>query len=552
MASSNTSVIDERVHILHTRWSKYLNGGSFDQFIEFAVTVNSLAEHFSRMRLPGLVRLCEGLENLALARLGSQESHPLPAQDIALLQRQVSTLLGTVENSRGAPRERRLEEQREATRNIEWIKPRLVWLVVSDDMLEAADALRQQIDFFGFKTEEIGWNDPLPVSDAPLAVLFFSGSDSKEIEHNKIAVIRARCATSQLIYVGAQPAIDNIVALMRSGIDQTIPIEEGATMVLNCVLDLVQNFEPEKYRVLVVEDSLVALTLIQRTLSEHGIDSRAMRDPGHLIEEMRAYQPDLILMDMHMPRFNGVEATRVLRQISTYRSLPIVYLSSESDVSMQVEALRLGGDQFLNKPFNPVLLAAVVKTKIERFRETLRSTRHDGLTGLLNHTAAKSQLKAMVEKTTPASQLTVVMIDIDHFKSINDTYGHPVGDQVIRGLAWLLKGRLRSSDLIGRYGGEEFLVALPDISTEQAKAVIERIREDFSSLPHAHAKGALFSTFSAGIASISEFTTAQLLTEAADFALLEAKQRGRNCVSQAQPDDENFRFLQPHLFMDNP
>ena len=551
MASSAPNPIEDRMHLLSTRWRNYLNGGAFDQFIEFTVTVNSLAEYFSRMRLPGLVRLCEGLENIALSRLGSPSLHPIPAQDIALLQRQVDSLLGTVKNSRTAAPERRTEEAREELRSTEWIKPRLVWLVVSDDMLDAADALRQQIDFFGFLTEEIAWNDPLPVSDSPLAVLFFPGSDSSDIEHRKIAEIRRHCATSQLIYVGAQPAIDNIVALMRSGIDLTIPMEEGATMVLNCVLDLVQNFEPEKYRVLVVEDSLVALTLIQRTLSEHGIDSRAVRDPGRLIEEMRNYQPDLILMDMHMPRFNGVEATRVLRQISTYRSLPIVYLSSESDISMQVEALRLGGDQFLNKPFNPVLLAAVVKTKIERFRETLRSTRHDGLTGLLNHTAAKSQLKAMVEKTTPASQLTVVMIDIDHFKSINDTYGHPVGDQVIRGLAWLLKGRLRSSDLIGRYGGEEFLVALSDISTEQAKAVIERIREDFSSLPHAHAKGALFATFSAGVASLTDFPTAQMLTEAADFALLEAKQHGRNRVRQARADDENFRCLQPYLFPAN-
>ncbi len=215
---------------------------------------------------------------------------------------------------------------------------------------------------------------------------------------------------------------------------------------------------------------------------------------------------------------------------------------------MQVEALRLGGDQFLIKPFNPVLLAAVVKTKIERFRDTQRSTRHDGLTGLLNHTAAKSTLKAMVDKMAPSDMLTVAMIDIDHFKSINDTFGHPVGDQVIRGLAWLLKGRLRSSDLIGRYGGEEFLVALPDISPAQARSVIERIREDFSSLPHAHSKGALFATFSAGIASWPEFDSAQMLTEAADFALLEAKHQGRNRVTQAHATDESFQTLQPYLF----
>jgi diguanylate cyclase (GGDEF)-like protein len=335
---------------------------------------------------------------------------------------------------------------------------------------------------------------------------------------------------SQLIYLGAHPDIETIVSLMRSGIDLTIPQEEGSSMVLNCVLDLVQNYEPEKYRVLVVEDSRVAVALIQRTLAEHGIDSQAIRDPGTLLDELESYRPDLILMDMYMPRFNGVEATRVLRQMSAYTALPIVYLSGESDVGMQVEALRLGGDQFLNKPFNPVLLAAVVKTKIQRFRETQRSTRIDGLTGLLNHTAAKSQLKTMVKTVVSPKVLTVVMIDIDHFKAVNDTYGHPVGDQVIRGLAWLLKGRLRSSDMIGRYGGEEFLIALPDVGLEQARVVIDRIREDFSSLPHAHPTGALFATFSAGIASAQELVSGEKLTEAADNALLEAKRGGRNRV----------------------
>ena len=154
-------------------------------------------------------------------------------------------------------------------------------------------------------------------------------------------------------------------------------------------------------------------------------------------------------------------------------------------------------------------------------------------------------LKGMLEKLPPGGTLAVVMLDIDHFKSVNDTYGHPVGDQVIRGLAWLLKGRLRSSDLIGRYGGEEFILALPNITPEQALKVINLIREDFSSLPHAHATGALFSTFSAGIASWPDFGSAQALTEAADFALLNAKRHGRNCVRHAHPSDENFRSRNP-------
>ena len=404
-------------------------------------------------------------------------------------------------------------------------------------MREMSRALRTQLDFFGFHTQELHWGGQLPAGDVPLAVLFIprpGNETASEREHHCIAAVRARCAASQLIYLGAHPAIETIVGLMRSGIDITIPQEDGSSLVLNCILDLVQNYEPEKFRVLVVEDSRVAVALIQRTLAEHGIDSHAIRDPGNLLEELERYRPDLILMDMYMPRFNGVEATRVLRQMSAYHSLPIVYLSGESDVGMQVEALRLGGDQFLIKPFNPVLLAAVVKTKIERFRETQRSTRIDGLTGLLNHTAAKSCLKAMASNLSPNCMLTVAMIDIDHFKSVNDNYGHPVGDQVIRGLAWLLKGRLRSSDMIGRYGGEEFLIALPEVTASQAANVIERIRTDYSSLPHAHPTGALFATFSAGIASYPAFESAQELTEAADYALLEAKRLGRNRVQAAQ------------------
>lgn len=543
MASLTSTLNDDRYYVLRTRWENYLADGSFDRFIEFTVAVNSLAEYFSRMRLPGLVRICEGLENAALARLGTPASHPIAAHHIAALQRQLDTLLGAVTNSRLSAPERRVEERSKETPALEWIRPRAVWLVVAPEMQEMATALSQQIDFFGFQILEMPWGAPIPAGDMPLAVLFLpSPETSCSKEHGCIAKLRSHCVASQLIYLGAHPSIETIVALMRSGIDLTIPQEEGSAMVLNCVLDLVQNYESEKYRVLVVEDSRVAVALIQRTLAEHGIDSRAIRDPGNLLDELEAYRPDLVLMDMYMPRFNGVEATRVLRQMSAYKSLPIVYLSGESDIGMQVEALRLGGDQFLNKPFNPVLLSAVVKTKIERFRETQRSTRVDGLTGLLNHTAAKSQLKGMMAKAIAQGSLTVVMIDIDHFKAVNDTYGHPVGDQVIRGLAWLLKGRLRSTDMIGRYGGEEFLIALPDVSSEQAEAVINHIRKDFASLPHAHPKGALFATFSAGIASFPDFDTADSLTEAADNALLDAKHLGRNRVERAgtKPDNLNL------------
>ncbi len=534
MTQTSPNSIEERLYVLRTRWERYVADGRFEQFIEFAVAVNSLAEYFTRQRLPGLVRLCEGLENAALAKLGDEATHPISAQDVKSLQRQIDTMFGSVETSRPVNAERRAEEPAQNVPDIDWIKPRSVWMMTAPEKRDMGDALSRQLQFFGFKIFELDWMGNDSPEDMPLAVLFIpADEDTKPEEFGRIAAIRAACPASQLIYLGAQPSIEPIVGLMRAGIDITIPAEEQSSSVLNCILDLVKTNEQEKYRVLVVEDSRVAMALIQRTLAQHGIDTHAINEPGKLLSVLESYRPDLILMDMYMPRFNGVEATRVLRQMAAYSSLPIVYLSGESAVGMQVEALRLGGDQFLIKPFNPVLLAAVVKTKIERFRETQRSSRLDGLTGLLNHTAAKSKLKSMVTQVGERGAMTVAMIDIDHFKSVNDTYGHQVGDQVIRGLAWLLKARLRSIDLIGRYGGEEFIIALPEVNPEQARQVIDRIRIDFSALPHAHPGGALYVTLSGGVASFPFYDAAVTLTEAADKALLQAKRLGRNRIEKA-------------------
>ena len=537
----NPNSIEERLYVLRTRWERYVAKGQFNQFIEFAVAVNSLAEYFNRLRLAGLVRLCEGLEIAVLAKLGDQASHPMAQQDILALQRQLDTLLNSVAHSRTPSVEQRtIEIPSSTTTEVDWIKPRTIWIVYADTKREIANAISSQLRFFGFDIRELGWSAEPISDDAALAVLFIPAHENTQPEElSRIEAIRSSCPGSQLIYLGAQSAIDPIVTLMRAGVDVTIPIEGQATNVLNCILDLVKVNEQEKYRVLIVEDSRVAVALIQRTLAQHGMDTRAISDPGNLLDVLENYHPDLILMDMYMPRFNGVEATRVLRQMNAYNAIPIVYLSGESDIGMQVEALRLGGDQFIIKPFNPVLLAAIIKTKIERFREAQRSSRLDGLTGLLNHSAAKSRLHTMVSQLPAQNMLTVAMIDIDHFKAVNDTYGHPVGDQVIRGLAWLLKGRLRSVDMIGRYGGEEFLIALPGVSPEQASNVIDRIRGDFCTLPHSHSGGALYSSFSAGVAAFPMVDTAAALTEAADGALLQAKRLGRNRVEQARVSPSN-------------
>src|SRR4051812_4334388 len=120
--------IEDRLYVLRTRWERYVDEGRFEQFIEFAVTVNSITEYFNRLRLAGLVRLCEGLEVAALTKLGDLSTHPLKQQDILALQRQIDALLGSVATSRTSSTDRRAHEPSAASTEIDWIKPRSIWM----------------------------------------------------------------------------------------------------------------------------------------------------------------------------------------------------------------------------------------------------------------------------------------------------------------------------------------------------------------------------------------------------------------------------------------
>jgi diguanylate cyclase (GGDEF)-like protein len=250
--------------------------------------------------------------------------------------------------------------------------------------------------------------------------------------------------------------------------------------------------------------------------------------------------PELILLDMNMPGASGQEIAKVIRQQDAYLSIPIVFLSAESDVGRQREAMSLGGDEFLQKPIQPEHLVSAVRSRIIRYRALRALMVRDSLTGLLNHTSYKERLRAEVARAKRQNKkLSVAIIDIDHFKNVNDSYGHPAGDRVIKNLSRLLKQRLRGADVIGRYGGEEFALALPDTPLDRAMIVIDNLRESFAAIEQ-HTGSTLFhNTFSAGVAEFSPqqplLPDSEALIKAADEALYVSKHGGRNRVSAASP-----------------
>src|SRR5574343_585511 len=520
---------------LELRWQSYRESRDFDQFIEFTLSLNGLTEHLRQQNLPGLASACEELENRALALFNDGEAHPVTSENTDAISLQLNTILRVLQrHETPAVIAKRLSDKEEDERD-QWVRQRNV-LIVSRPGHPWSAALVEQLSFYGFRSHTLDWEGAANLDEAPLAIVLVPDQEDSTYPQQALTALQRlmeRYVASYVYCLSVPASLEAIVSLQRAGANVCIPAEVKLSDILSRILDLVESREQETHRVLIVEDSKTAVAHIQRALNLHGIESRAIHTPLDLMQAIADYQPHAILMDMHMPFCTGVEVTRALRQIPEFPPLPVIYLSSESDIAHQVEALRLGGDQFLTKPANPIVLAAVVKTKIERFREMQRSGRHDSLTGLLNHSSSKEQLEQMVRRALPTGKLTVAMIDIDRFKSINDNYGHPVGDQVIRSLAWLLRGRLRNTDLIGRYGGEEFIVALNGVELGQAITLLDRIRHDFSQLPHAHSRGALRASFSCGVASVPSYLTGSSLIEAADEALLQAKREGRNQIMAA-------------------
>jgi diguanylate cyclase (GGDEF)-like protein len=220
-----------------------------------------------------------------------------------------------------------------------------------------------------------------------------------------------------------------------------------------------------------------------------------------------------------------------------------VFLSAETNRDMQLEAMRLGGDDFMTKPIKSDHLISAVINRVKRSRTLRAFMVRDSLTGLYNHTTTKGQLEIELARAQRhQSALALAIIDIDHFKSVNDTYGHPTGDRVLKSLSRLLRERLRKTDIIGRYGGEEFAVVLVGTDGATAVGVLDEIREGLARIRQ-QAGGEEFTvTFSCGIACFSHYPDGPRLTDAADRALYAAKRGGRNRVMLARPETDARRI----------
>ena len=295
--------------------------------------------------------------------------------------------------------------------------------------------------------------------------------------------------------------------------------------------------ERENQLILVVDDSEMIHVLIGASLLSEGVEVLHAYDARSAKVLTREQKPDLLLLDLQLPDQNGLAFLQELKDDVELNAIPVIFLTGTNDVPVKVQAFNAGAIDYITKPFDNTELRARVNSALrtKRYQDLLATRAQlDGLTGLWNRTHFDQRLADEVAVSQRHKRpVSLIMLDIDHFKRINDAYGHPFGDLVLRRIANLLAGCLRQTEIACRYGGEEFGIILRETDHTGAMIAAERIRSTIEALELRFNTLTVRVTASLGVSSNehleADFSPNQLLL-AADECLYLAKQQGRNRV----------------------
>jgi two-component system, cell cycle response regulator len=316
-------------------------------------------------------------------------------------------------------------------------------------------------------------------------------------------------------------------------------------------------------RILVVDDLPDNVEILRARLASRGYDIATASNGDEALAAVKNDPPHLILCDVMMPGIDGYEVSRRIKHDFATGALPfipIILVTALSQTEDIVQGLNVGADDYIAKPYNFQELEARVRAmlRIKRLQDELDQKNRelevvnkrlrklsitDGLTELFNHRHVHQLLHEEFERSSRSGEpAAVAMLDLDRFKAINDTYGHPTGDVILYETARILRETAREIDMVGRYGGEEFITILPNTGEEEAAAFAERVRAAVEGHVYRDDANEIRMTLSCGVASFPapEVDTPEALLKRADEALYVAKESGRNRVvraSQTPPEE---------------
>lgn len=303
--------------------------------------------------------------------------------------------------------------------------------------------------------------------------------------------------------------------------------------------------------ILVADDEPVNLALIKRRLEWEEYQIHTAQDGREAVEKARLLHPDLVILDVMMPILDGLQACRLLKDQEATRDIPIIFLSALDDTDTKINGLSLGANDYISKPFRveELLARVAVAIRLKRERDDLRRSAEesrrsaaaasemsmtDALTGLLNRYGLQRNLQQKLSESRRYGRaLSCLLIDIDYFKRINDSHGHAAGDTALMQVGRVLTEAVRGSDVVCRYGGEEFLVLAPETALDGALALGEKIRHAAAARLYGDGERVFEIRLSIGAAQLQEHESGHDMIARADVALYQAKERGRDRVEAA-------------------
>lgn len=411
---------------------------------------------------------------------------------------------------------------------------RTVVMVEDDELL--ARHVCQQLKAYGFDPKWLpstsGLEKLLHETDVAALIMDLVLNEGEDAGARILESLRSKgIELPPIVFVSARTDFEARLMAVRAGARAYMEKSFDFQELFDHLDRICATDDHDPYRVVMVDDDADILKMNAWALQKTGMNVQTTTNPARLMGILDEFQPDVMITDLQMPGCDGIELATVVRQNIRYVGLPIIFVSGVTDANLQFKALELGGDAFLTKPIKPEMLAATVRSRAFRARRVRGLMYQDSLTGLLNHSAAKELLeRELVRSKRLGEPISFAMVDIDHFKKVNDTYGHPVGDRVLKSFSRMLTKRLRKTDGLGRYGGEEFCLIMPNTPAENAKKIIDDMRERFAKVNH-DGNGTPFTvTFSGGIACAPPSVNEVEIVRHADEALYQAKRAGRNQV----------------------
>ena len=290
-------------------------------------------------------------------------------------------------------------------------------------------------------------------------------------------------------------------------------------------------------KVLIIDDDVDSLAIARLRLKKDGYILVSAGDGAEGLAKARETDPDLILLDVQMPGKSGYEVCEDLKSDPDLCNIPVIFLSAADDISEKVKGLDLGAVDYVTKPFDIFELRARVRAALrtKRLQDLLLMYGEvDSLTEIYNRRVLMERLQQEWDRSLRSNTVfSFIMADIDTFKNVNDTYGHPVGDDVLEKIAHILKHSIRSGDIVGRYGGEEFGIIMVNSTAQEAFSAADRYRQEIEKIVFRAKKESFSVTCSFGVADSSGKDSSDILVAAADSAMYEAKENGRNKVCSA-------------------